>query len=337
MTRPVRCGIVLAAGDGMRLRPLIHRLRGDALPKQYVNFIGTRSMLEHTLHRAEKLIPPERLFTVVSESHLDYPEVRRQLRGRPRETVVLQPENRETGPGLFLPLIYLWKRYPNSTIAVFPSDHFILEEDLFIAHVGLAFHVVERDPDRIVLLGVEPDRPEPQYGYILPDAEAGDLASLGIRKVSRFIEKPDAATAGELALKGGLWNTLVMVFHAKTLLDLARRMAPTLYDSFRRIWEAIGSRGEKEVVNKAYRSMGLLNFSTGLLEGLPLNYPAHLSVLPLRGVLWSDWGSAGGVLSVLRKTGYLGRLNGVSEERLFRIWGGARFKASLFPFSGLMD
>lgn len=337
MTRPVRCGIVLAAGEGMRLRPFIHRLRGDALPKQYVNFIGTRSMLEHTLHRAEKIIPPERLFTVVSESHLGYPEVRKQLLGRPRETVILQPENRETGPGLFLPLIHLLKRYPDSTIAVFPSDHFILEEDLFIAHVGLAFRVVDRYPDRIILLGVEPDRPEPQYGYVLPDAEAGDLASLGIRKVSRFIEKPDSATAGELALRGGLWNTLVMVFHAKTLLDIANRLAPRLYDSFRRIWEAIGSQGEKKVVNKAYRSMGSLNFSTGLLEGLPLTYPGHLSVLPLRGVLWSDWGSEGGVLDVLRRTGYLGRLNGVSEERLFRIWGGLDSRDLYSHFSGLFD
>src|SRR5262245_47055407 len=75
-----RCGIILAAGEGKRLQPFIERLRGDSIPKQYVNIIGKRSMLEHTLCRARKLIPSERLFTVVSENHLRYPEVKRQLR-----------------------------------------------------------------------------------------------------------------------------------------------------------------------------------------------------------------------------------------------------------------
>jgi mannose-1-phosphate guanylyltransferase len=53
---PTRYGVVLAAGEGMRLRPLVRRLRGDALPKQYVSFLGRRSMLEHTFDRLERLI-----------------------------------------------------------------------------------------------------------------------------------------------------------------------------------------------------------------------------------------------------------------------------------------
>jgi mannose-1-phosphate guanylyltransferase len=48
-----RCGVILAAGEGSRLRPFVQKLRGDMLPKQYVNFIGRRSMLEHTFHRAQ--------------------------------------------------------------------------------------------------------------------------------------------------------------------------------------------------------------------------------------------------------------------------------------------
>ena len=59
-SRPRRCGIVLAAGDGTRLRPLIQRLRGKPLPKQYVSFVGTRSLLEHTFSRVESILPPER-------------------------------------------------------------------------------------------------------------------------------------------------------------------------------------------------------------------------------------------------------------------------------------
>jgi mannose-1-phosphate guanylyltransferase len=63
-------GIVLAAGEGKQLEPYVQEIIGEPLPKQYVQLIGNRSMLENTFHRAEKLIPPERLFTVVSRQHL---------------------------------------------------------------------------------------------------------------------------------------------------------------------------------------------------------------------------------------------------------------------------
>jgi nucleotidyltransferase-like protein len=104
------CGIVLAGGEGKRLRPFVHLLRKDLLPKQYVNFIGRRSMLEHTLHRAEKLIPSERLFIVLNEAHLGFPEVQQQICKRPPGTIIVQPENKETGPGLLLPLMHLFPR-----------------------------------------------------------------------------------------------------------------------------------------------------------------------------------------------------------------------------------
>ena len=148
------CGIVLAGGDGKRLQRLIHRLRGDMLPKQFVNFVGDGSMLESTFLRAEKLIPSDRIFTVANWAHLKYPEVRRQISSRPRGSIVVQPDNKDTGPGLLLPLMHVYKRYPESTVVVFPSDHFILEEDLFMSHVYLAYRAVERDPSRLVLLGI---------------------------------------------------------------------------------------------------------------------------------------------------------------------------------------
>jgi hypothetical protein len=70
-------------GEGKRLQSFIKRLRGDTLPKQFVNFIGRRSMLEHTFLRAEMFMPSDRVFTVVNGSHLKYPEVRRQISSRP--------------------------------------------------------------------------------------------------------------------------------------------------------------------------------------------------------------------------------------------------------------
>lgn len=312
---PRRCGIVLAGGEGKRLQPLVKRLRGDALPKQYVNFIGSRSMIEHTFSRVERMIRPKRLFTVVNRDHLRHPEVNRQLCGRPSETLIVQPENKETGPGLLLPLAHLFRYHPDSAVAVFPSDHFILEERLFMEYVDLAFRVVERDHSRVVILAVEPEQPEPEYGYIVPDKQVQHLAPLPVRHVSRFIEKPDARVAETLALQGGLWNTMVMVFHITAMMELVRAVSPLLYATFFRIGRALGTTREREVVEEEYRHMRPMNFSKEVLETLPLEHVDHLAVLPIRGLSWSDWGSEQRIVSVLSK---LRRLRQVGELQVHK-------------------
>jgi mannose-1-phosphate guanylyltransferase len=306
---PAPCGIVLAGGDGKRLQPFIDRLGGGGLPKQYVKFIGSRSMLEHTFQRAEALISPHHLFTVGNREHLRFPEVKQQLSSRPHGNVIVQPENKETGPGLLLPLIHLYKRYPDSTVVVFPSDHFIEDAHLFMVHVERAFHAVERDPSGLVLLGMEPSGAEPEYGYILPGQRVESLHPSDVCEVSKFIEKPERSSASALILEGGLWNSMVMVFKAEMLLDLVRRTAPTLFRFFDRISRAVGTGAETDVAEEVYKQMRPVNFSQGLLEPLSLQRPSPLLVLPVRGVHWSDWGSEHRIMSVLQKTGHVGRLN----------------------------
>src|SRR5512132_4370926 len=87
-----RWGIVLAGGNGTRLRDLVYRKRADYLPKQYLNFIDKRSMLEHTLDRAKKLIPAPNILTVIAREHLQFAEVRRQIAARRQECIIVQPE-----------------------------------------------------------------------------------------------------------------------------------------------------------------------------------------------------------------------------------------------------
>ncbi|MCI0408647.1 MAG: NTP transferase domain-containing protein [Acidobacteria bacterium] len=296
-SRTHRCGIVLAAGDGLRLRPLVERLRGKALPKQYVSFVGTRSMLEHTLSRAEKLIPAQRLFTVVARNHLRHPEARRQLKSRPKGRVVVQPHNRDTLPGLLLPLLQLRRLYPDSLVAVFPSDHYVLEEDRFMRFVSLAFDGVERHPERVALLGIEPDEPEPEYGYVLPEEGFRPAASDGMAQVLRFVEKPDTRLAEDLIHRGALWNTSVLVFHTAAFLALVERKLPGFLGGFLRIEEGLGTPEENGVIEEAYRRMIPLNLSRDFLQNLAPGEPSHLSVLTARDVTWSDWGSERRILA----------------------------------------
>ena len=297
-----RCGIILAAGDGTRLRPMIRRLRGDALPKQYVRFDGRSSMLEQSIERAATLIPEERLFTVVGRHHLDYRDAREQL-DRCGGSVVVQPMNKETAPGLLLPLMHLYKRYPEAVVAVFPSDHSISDDGLFMSYVNLAYHVVEQHPWLVVQLGVQPSGPEPEYGYILPGERITRNDFADVRAVVGFVEKPDAATAELLTLQGGVWNTMVMVFRAKTWLRLICDGLPELYDAFRRIYQAIGTPDEAQVIDEVYAMIRPVNLSAGFLSCIAATDPSPLAVLPVRGVTWSDWGSERRILDSIRQDG----------------------------------
>jgi hypothetical protein len=101
-----------------------------------------------------------------------------------------------------------------------------------------------------------------------------------------------------------------------------RTVASTLYGSFQEILKAIGTRNERHVVEEVYQHMKPMDFSEGFLETLVRLHRSCISVLPVSGVFWSDWGSEHRVVSVLKKTGYLGRVRGITESRLFRIWDG---------------
>jgi len=297
-----RWGIVLSGGNGRRLRDLVYQRRADYLPKQYLNFVGKRSMLEHTLHRAEELIPAQQLLVVIAKEHLQFKDVRRQIASRPQECVIVQPENKDTGPGILLPLLRLQKRNPAAVVTVFPSDHFILEEVLFMQHVERAFRIVESDPSRIVLLGMEPNEPDPEYGYILSGAnDSPDFD--GSRTVEMFVEKPSVDSAYMMMGKGGLWNTLVLVVTCQTLLQAIERAIPDLYQSFEPIRDAIGMPDEQQVIERVYQKLPSHNFSKGVLEILSFENRQNLRVLPVQGVTWKDWGTSDRVSKTLRQLG----------------------------------
>lgn len=290
---PAPWGLVLAAGDGKRIQDYVREVIGKDLPKQYVNFIGKRSMLERTFRRAEKWIPADRILTIVSRHHLTHEEVQRQLSSRPAQTIIVQPDNKDTGPGILLPLMHLYKRAPEAVVAVFPSDHFIVEEDRFMEHVALAARAVAHDPTRIVLLAMEAQYPEVEYGYIVPREDHGRSSNVwGLRAAARFVEKPDLATAQRLVESGGLWNTMIMVFKARTMLNLLQRHCSTTFRRFGRIFNTIGTPDETNTTEEVYRTLNPLNFSKEFLEMIAVTSPRTIAVLPVSQVFWSDWGSA---------------------------------------------
>ena len=180
-------GLILAGGEGVRLRPLTRIICGDERPKQYVALTGSRSLLQQTLDRAGRAIPAERTVVIGAETHVGYLTAAMTGHGA---TVLLQSVDRGTAAGVLLPVHWIRQRELDAVVAVFPSDHLVLEEAAFMDHVTEAADFVNAHPERIVLLAVPATAPETEYGWIEPGPMLGHAGAAPVHAVRRFIEKP---------------------------------------------------------------------------------------------------------------------------------------------------
>ncbi len=288
-------GIVLAGGSGVRLNGYVRRRFGRSTPKQYLAFTGKRSMLEHTLDRAEMLIRQDRIVTVIDSSH-KY-EAKRCLENHPLQTTLRQPCNLDTAPGLLLPLTAILERDPNATVAILPSDHFVLQEKRFMSYVSAASKAVEKSPKQIVMLGILPTTPDKEYGYIQPGSEIGSHDGASLRRIERFHEKPELELAGEYCRQGYLWNTFVMVARAARLFDLIVKHLPELGFRFNRIRKHWSGTYRDFILAEEYRAMEPVNVSRRVFE----QCPQDIAVMPIWGVNWSDWGTSRRIEETLKE------------------------------------
>jgi mannose-1-phosphate guanylyltransferase len=272
--------LVLAGGDGRRLQELTRTIAGAPIPKQYCRLLGEQSLLEATLIRARHFVAPDRTMVVVNHNHLDM--ARAQVATLPTSNVLIQPCNRDTGPGLLFALLSLARSHPTATVAVFPSDHYVDNDHAFIRHVDRAARIVTLHPDKIVLLGIQPDRPEPGFGYIVPSLPLGTCPeTIGAFHVRGFWEKPSPQTTRELLAQKGLWNSFVMVFRLPRILELLARLMPSEFAQMQAI------HADPDALVRQYPSLMRWNFSTQILARVP----ECLVVQRVDDVHWNDWGT----------------------------------------------
>lgn len=288
---------ILAGGEGERTRPFIESWLGYHKPKQYCVFSGERSLFQQTVDRADRIGSSDRRVIVIARGHLD--EAAAQLRGRRRGILLRQPANRGTASGILLALTHIERIDPEGVVTVYPSDHFVYPEDEFLSTVARAVGAVRERPERLVLLGVEPEGAEPDYGWVLPVGASDGRAPGGPFRVAAFLEKPTTSESEALRARGALWNSMVLVGAAKTFRKALARTVPTLVSLFARYRDAVGTSEEPRVLEETYRRIPTRDFSKQVLERVP----ELLSVLSLEGVLWSDWGRPERIARTLQSIG----------------------------------
>jgi mannose-1-phosphate guanylyltransferase len=268
--------MVLAAGAGRRLSPVT----GD-VPKQFWQHQHGTSLLNETLCRLAPLIPATRTITVVDDSH------RRFIAEFPnRETlgdVVYQPLDRGTATGVLLGLVEVAARAGDATVFLTPSDHGVLQPEVFREGLRNAARAIDYDDRRVVLLGAQPDLACPDYGWI---SSAQPLQPFALAPVARFFEKPSADKAVELYRSGAVWNTMVLAARTTALLALFRRHLPALYRALGPLVH-LGAADRRAFAAAVYPALPRLDFSRDVLA-----HATSLSVLAWPASLgWLDLGT----------------------------------------------
>ena len=288
--------LILAGGDGTRLRALTRQIAGDPRPKQFCPLLDGETLLDRTRRRVDLLTRPDRQVVIVTRPHEPY--FRPLITDLAPDRLVVQPANRGTGAGLLYPLMRIADLAGDVPVAVFPSDHFVDDDATFVRAVAGAVDALAAAPQRVILLGIEAASPETEYGWIEPADRIGESES--IRPIRRFWEKPAAELAASLLSRGCLWNSFVMVGRVATFIDLIAAGAPELVDAFEPVRRALGSARERAVVERVYARLEQVNFSERVLEPAA----ARLGVAAVKGVEWSDWGNAERVFATMRRTGW---------------------------------
>jgi mannose-1-phosphate guanylyltransferase len=289
---------VLAGGEGKRLRALTTRPCGTSVPKQYCSLHGGHSLLEDAIARAQRVVAPDRICTIVAQQHREWwTESQALLEALELGNLIVQPRNLGTGIGILFSLLHILAKDPQAQLVLLPADHYVRDEATLNGALLQALERLDRNADRPILLGLQPDEPDTDFGYVLP----GDPDPLGGHTVARFIEKPGYSVAREIIDAGGLCNTFIMVASARTLLDLfLPRYAALVMEmqvGLAKGQTAGSPTGSWPALLNLYDRLPELDFSRDLLEG----HAADLCVLRVPPCGWSDLGTPRRVAEIVQR------------------------------------
>jgi mannose-1-phosphate guanylyltransferase len=125
-------------------------------------------------------LPEERTLYIVNQAH--EPFYRPILDDKRPANLVVQPRNAGTAPAILYGLLRIAAADPQAGVALFPSDHYISDNRKFMNHIRTALDTARVRRGVVILLGVEPESPEVEYGWIEPTLPAkGNAKVSGVR------------------------------------------------------------------------------------------------------------------------------------------------------------
>jgi mannose-1-phosphate guanylyltransferase len=275
MTSPATYAVILAGGAGTRFWPASRKAR----PKQLLPLAGPEPLIRQCALRLLPLCGWDRIY-VSTGAHLVEPTLA-VLPEVARERLLVEPVGRNTAPCIGWAAAAIARHDPEAVVMALPSDPHVGEPAAFRAALELA--VASARSGIITTVGIQPTHPEIGYGYI----EGGEPGSLGgVRRVRRFVEKPDRERAVEFVASGRyFWNSGMFFFRPCDMLAAIEQHLPALAEGLRQLDLGAAAGREAEVVAELFPTLPAVSIDHGVMEHM-----AELAVVPA-SFGWSDIGS----------------------------------------------
>lgn len=278
--------ILMAGGVGSRFWPV----STTEFPKQFHDMLGSgETLIQKTFSRLAKLIPTENILILTNEKYNDL--VLEQLPMVQQEQVLLEPAMRNTAPCILYASLKIQKQNPEAVMVVAPSDHWIEDENAFVANLQQCFDFCQKE-NALMTLGIQPTFPNTGFGYIEFDKSDGNR----IKRVNQFREKPDYETAKSFLEQGNfLWNGGIFIWSVKSVTEAFEKFQPQMNALFQKGMESYNTTSEKQFINENY----------ALAENISIDYAVmekatNVYVLPAT-FDWNDLGTWGQLHEKLTK------------------------------------
>ncbi len=252
--------VIMAGGRGERFWPRSRMAR----PKQFLNLIGEKTMLQLTVERIKDLVGISDTYVVAGAEFKEI--ILAQVPQLPEENIIIEPFGRDTAAAIGLAALVLGQKNPGEVMIVLPADHYIGNVRLFQEVLRSAAATAGRG-DKIVTLGITPHSPETGYGYIHRGELADTFAGIPAYRAVRFMEKPDRARALEFLSSGEyLWNSGMFVWRIDMIRGMIEKHLPSLAEGLKEIEDSLGTDLHPKTVKKVYSGLTKVSIDYGIME-----------------------------------------------------------------------
>ena len=224
--------VILCGGSGTRLWPLSR----SGFPKQFLCLTSDDSLFQQAAKRlnvlGEQGDDVSEPIIICHEDHRFLAQEQLREAGIGLGAALLEPVGRNTAPALTLAALQAIDQGQDPILVVTPADQTVTDPEAFALAMQQAINSAEAGG--IVILGIQPDRPETGYGYIkaISSAPQGSVA-----QVDKFVEKPDIETAQRYLAEGGYyWNAGMFVLKASVWLKALKEFRPDIANATQAAW-----------------------------------------------------------------------------------------------------
>lgn len=288
--------VIMAGGIGSRFWPMSR----TACPKQFHDILGTgRTLLQMTFDRLRRITSSDKIYVVTNRDYSGL--VQEQLPEIGEKQVLSEPIRRNTAPCIAYAAHKIKKEDPHATLVIAPSDHSIQKEDVFVQKLELAMDRAN-EKDRLVTMGIKPNRPDTGYGYIQFEDQGGESS---VSKVLAFTEKPNKEKAQEFLERGDhYWNSGIFIWHVSSILRAFQEHLPDLERIFHEGESYLDRSEEGAFIERAYSSCPDISVDHGIME------KADNVDVVLADIGWSDLGTWGALHELMEKDANDNAING---------------------------